>query len=289
MTTRATTHLSQRGFALVSVLWAAIILAVIAASIMASGRSDARISRSRATAAQGIALADAGINAATYRLLARDPAVHPPLDGTPFRIDIEGRTITVRVQDEAGKIDLNVAPAALLLRLLSATGLDPEAAQAETDRILDWREGGDLRRLNGAKQEDYRLAGYSYGPRGAAFLSIDELRLVMGMTPELYERLKPAITVVSQLGSIDPAVAPVEALVALPGVDFESAARIAAARHTPDDSTPGLDASGLLTDLTGHAFMIQADVIEDGRPASRKATVRLSGDPKHPVWIYGWE
>ena len=279
----------QRGFALVSALWAAMMLALTAASIMVMARSDVRTSRIRATVAQGAALADAGINAAIYRLLARDPAVHPPLDGTPFVIDIEGRTITLRVQDEAGKIDLNVAPASLLLRLLAATGIDPDVAQAETDRILDWREGGDLRRLSGAKQEDYSLAGYAYGPRGGLFLSIDELRLVMGMTPELYERLKPAITVVSQLGGIDPAVAPAEVLLALPGIDAETAARIIAMRHAQEDSNPEPEALGLLTDLTGHAFTIQANLIEHGRPVSRKASIRLSGDLRQPVWIYGWE
>ena len=164
----------QRGFALVSALWAAMMLALIAASIMIIGRSDGRIGHIRAIAAQGDALADAGINTAIYRLLALDPAGRPPRDGTPFDIDIEGQTVTVRVQDETGKIDLNLAPASILQRLLTAAGLDPETAQAETDRILDWREAGDLRRLNGAKREDYRLAGYDYGPRGGPFPTVEE-------------------------------------------------------------------------------------------------------------------
>jgi general secretion pathway protein K len=284
-----TRYHTEHGFALVSALWAAIVLALIATSIITIGRGDSRISAIRATSAQGAALADAGINATIYQLLARDPAAHPPRDGTPFGIDIEGRTVTLRVQDEAGKIDLNVAPASLLLRLLVGTGLDPDVAQVETDRILDWREGGDLRRLNGAKQADYDLAGYSYGSRGGPFLSIDEFRLVMGMTRESFERLRPAITVVSQQTGIDPAVAPVEALLALPDMDAESAARIVAARHAPDDNEPGPAASGLLTDLTGHSFTIQADVIERGRPALRKAVIRLSGDQRHPIWIYEWE
>jgi general secretion pathway protein K len=276
----------EHGFALVWALWAAVAMGLIAASVMTLGRGDARISRIRATAAQGSALADAGLTAAIYRLLARDPAFHPPLDGTPFAIDIDGRSVTLRVQDESGKVDINTAPDALLLRLIVSAGVDFEVARALTDRILDWREPGTLKRLNGAKQEDYRLSGYPYGPRGGPFLSTEELRLVMGMTPDLYERLRPAITVVSQLGTIDPAMAPKQALMALAGMDSETADRLVASRHPSDQAAA---VTPLLTDLIGHAFTLQAELAGEGRTASRKATIRLSGDPRNPLWVYDWQ
>jgi len=272
MTAAAPPPPAQRGFALVAALWAAMMLALIAASIMTTTRTEARIGRSRASAAQGAAIADAGINATIYRLLAHDPADHPPLDGTPFGLAFEGRIIELRVQDEAGKVDLNFAPAAVLSELLAAAGLDPDAARLETDRIIDWREHGELRRLNGAKREDYRRNGYAYAPRDAAFLSTDELRLVMGITPDLYARLQPAITVLSQSRDVDPAVAPAAVLLAFGG---------------PNAGTEGARPAAH-ADLTGHAFTIEAVVVEQGRSAPRRAAIRLSGDPAHPVWVYGW-
>lgn len=71
-------------------------------------------------------------------------------------------------------------------------------AQTPADRILDWREPGIGKRLNGAKAEDYRAAGIVYGPRKAPFESVEEVKLVMGMTAQLFDALAPALTVYSQ-------------------------------------------------------------------------------------------
>ena len=75
------------------------------------------------------------------------------------------------------------------------------------------------RRVNGAKDQAYRLAGTSYRPRNGPFQSVDELLLVMDMTPALFTRIAPALTVYSGRQFIDPQVAPREALLALRNMD----------------------------------------------------------------------
>src|SRR5579863_8363240 len=76
-----------------------------------------------------------------------------------------------------------------------------------------------VKRLDGATDADYLAAGYPYHPRGGPFQRVDELLLVMGMTPELYHRVEPALTVYSGRPLFDPQVAPREALAALDDMD----------------------------------------------------------------------
>jgi general secretion pathway protein K len=276
-----TSDAHQRGFALITVLWVALILALIAASIAATMRGDARTAQIETIAARGTALADAGLVMALTELLGHGSArlAH---DGRPTPVSFEGRTLLLSVQDESGKIDLNTAPRDLIRRLLTAAGLDLDSAQAETNRILDWREPGDLKRLNGAKRDDYRLAGLSYGPRGGPFASIAELQLVMGIPPGLYARLKPSITVTSQLAGVDPSVAPLLALMAARDIDAANAEQMISGR------SGGMQASLGDQDPDGRAFSLEAHLIEDGRPISRSATIRVTGDPRKPFLVYAW-
>jgi general secretion pathway protein K len=279
----------EAGFALVMVLWTTMIVALIAASVMTMARSDATMSHVRRRAAEQAALADAGIDLAILRLLDLDAARRPPMGATPFDVWFDGLRMTARVQDESGKVDLNAAPGPLLLRLLMSAGLDEATAQTETDRILDWREPGDLCRLNGAKREDYRDAGLPYGPRLGPFPAVAELKLVLGITPDLFARLAPAITVYSQQSGIDQSVAPREALLALPGLDEAAVDAILLARHPADADTAEPGGPAARQDLSGHAFTVSATVTQAGSSVTRTAVIRLSGSMQRPIWIYRWE
>jgi general secretion pathway protein K len=275
------------GFALVTVLWTVMIVGLIAAAVMATTRSDATQARTRRRAAELRAVADAGIEIAILRLLDAGGTLRPPLDGTPFAVTFDGLAMEARVQDEGGKIDLNAAPAPLLRKLLQSAGLDEDAADAETDRILDWREPGDARHPNGAGRGDYEAAGLPYAPRRRALPTVAELKLVMGITPELFAALQPAATVVSQQPGVDAAVAPRAALLALPDIDGESADDILRARHASGQGEAE-PAAAAVRDLSGHAFTISTAVVQGRFSVRRVAVIRLSGDMQSPIWVYSW-
>ncbi|MCU7890290.1 MAG: general secretion pathway protein GspK [Candidatus Thiodiazotropha sp. (ex Ustalcina ferruginea)] len=48
--------------------------------------------------------------------------------------------------------------------------------------------------MNGAEDEDYRQAGKPYGAKDDLFTTLDEIGLVLGMTPLLQKRLVPYLT-----------------------------------------------------------------------------------------------
>jgi general secretion pathway protein K len=267
--------------ALISVLWGMALLAAIATSFLSSGTTAYRLARNALDAAQVDVAAEAAVNRAVLGLLDPRPEARWRSDGVPRVIEFEGIRMQVQVQDELGRIDLNNADGSLLISLFQSAGLDALAAAALVDKILDWRDAGSLKRLNGAKEPEYRAAGLAYRPRNGAFQSVDELKLVMGMTSELFRRVEPAVTVYSGRPAIDPQVAPPEALRALPTMDAQKVATLVAARN----AQPFL----AQVPLIGRAFTIRVDVERPAGTQHREAVVRLTDHPQQIFWLLNWK
>lgn len=277
---RPPVHGRQAGFALVGVLWAAVILAVIAGSVLATARTDARLVHTHYQIAQLESAADAAINIAILRMLDPDASARPPMDATPFTVAFGERRIGVRAQDEAGKIDLNLAKGDLLRALLVVAGMAGDDAERLVDRMLDWREPGGAKRPDGATANEHRGgAGLAHAPRGGPFESIEELQLLVGVTPALFARIAPSLTVHSATPWVDPGFASADVLAALAALGDRSAPEAAAARSA--------GAAG--TVMLGHAFTIVAEAGDADRlRAVRTAVIRLTGHPRQPVLVYRW-
>jgi len=207
----------SKGFALLSVLWGLTLLTMIAGSLAASGRSDVRIARNIVESAQARALAEAGIARAILLLLNVSSPQSVRLDGTPVAFAFNGGEVRISLQDEGGKIDLNQAPAEALAGAFRSAGLDHRRAATLTDAVADWRDSDSLRRPDGAEGADYRRAGLAWVPRNAPFTTVEELRRVIGVTPEIYARVEPLVTTHSHSATVNQATASPAVLAALSG------------------------------------------------------------------------
>ena len=194
--------------ALVSVLWGVALLSVIATSLLAAGNVSYRLARNGVELSQNDAIADAGINRAILALLDPRPDKRWRVDGATQSFAFNGIPMSLAIQDELGRIDLNYADGSLLAALFRSAGLEAGPASSLVDKVLDWRDPNPSHRLNGAKQNDYREAGSLYQPRNGPFQSVDELKLVMGVTLELFKRVEPALTVYSGRQFFDPQACP---------------------------------------------------------------------------------
>jgi general secretion pathway protein K len=280
---------SSRGIALVAVLWVVVLLAVIGAAVISETHTEYRAVRNAIRLAAGEAVADAAIHRAIADLLDSAGSHRWRIDGTPAPFQFDGQTVSVAVQDELGKIDLNYAADELLTGLFRSVGVDSRRSAALLDAISDWRDEDDLHRLNGAEAPDYRDAGRRYTPRNGLFQTVDELRLVLGMDDALFKRLEPALTVYSQNRGIDVETAPREALRALPGMDDPAVERRVRARSARADGGPGQPgAPPPTTNFAGRAFTIRAELDGvDGR-VIREAVVRLTFNPQKPFVVQAW-
>ena len=196
---------------LVYIFWSLGLLATLAFSVVSAGMASYRVAASGVDSVQAEAAAEVAINRAVLGLLDQRPQQRWRVDGVPRHITVGAFKARVTIQDELGRIDLNHADGPLLTRLFVSVGLEHQAASALADKIQDWREGGLSKRLNGAKEHEYAAAGLTYRPRNGPFQSVDELNLVMGMTPDLFRRVASALTVYSARPVIDPQFAPPEA------------------------------------------------------------------------------
>lgn len=229
---------SQRGVALVVVLWGLVLLAIIAGSFAAGSRTETRMAFNSTENAKARALAEAGIRRAILGLLEPDNELRWRADQTPYQFVFGGGTVRLSIQDEGGRIDLNKGRDEHLKGLFELLGHDQDASDALVDAINDFRDPDDLRRLNGAEDRDYGAAGLSHEAKDAPFESVDELRLVMGMTRELYDKAAPFLTVYSKRPQVDLTTAPREVVQAVPGVDTVEADAIFEARANMTGAKP---------------------------------------------------
>ncbi len=136
-------------------------------------------------------------------------------------IDLGEGTIHIVVEDEERKINLNrlVLPngnapddqrLAVFRRFLEILEMDPSLA----DAVVDWLDNDDTPRVGGAESSYYLSLPFPYKAKNDFFDTVDELRLVRGVTPEALEKLRPFITLHSS-GKINLNTAPKQILMAL--------------------------------------------------------------------------
>jgi general secretion pathway protein K len=193
---------------LVLVLWLVVLITVIGSSHARNTRIELNLAFNHVGTAQARALAEAGIHRAIMELFVSDADTRWALDGTTYQIQLDTGGVNVAIRDASGLLDLNRADAGDMQAVLEAAGAEEAARQRLVDAILDWRDKDTLRRLHGAEDSDYRHAGLDWGAGDAPFASIDELRYVLGMTPELFERLAPYLTVYSSRNDVNLEYAP---------------------------------------------------------------------------------
>ncbi len=206
---------SEQGFVVVAVLWLLATLALLAVIFSVYLSNSARALALNDSALQTEALVSAGVELAAYRLRLGGEEARPSQG--EFHVRLNGADLAVSFVTEAARVDLNAAPKELLAGLLAVLGASQDDAKEGADRIVAWRTKPDSG--DGAKEDAlYRAAGRSYSPRQAPFAHVNELGLVLGLSPALVERALPFVTVFSGASGVDVLVAAPEVIAALPGM-----------------------------------------------------------------------
>jgi len=194
---------NDRGVALVIVLWIFIFLSVVAYDFSISVREEGMVARRYVEETEGYYLALAGFEERLYRLLlARtSPEQTAPQEDAPgqdgsvqfgewYEAALGSGFYRVRVVDEGGKINLNLADENALRRVFSNIGLDEARRDILVDSILDWRDEDQLHRVSGAEDDYYLALSPPYTARNGAFDTTEDLLWVRGVTPELFYGLE---------------------------------------------------------------------------------------------------
>lgn len=191
------------GFALILVVWFLVLIGAIGAYLLANGRSEVAVARNEGAAASAEALADAGIARVLFN--QSDPAIANrwKLDGTPHQIRMPAGAMEIRLADETQKINPNLASANLLAALFEIRGVERAAARRLGAAVADWVNTKDSGKEGAPRLDPYRAAGRSYGAPHAPLESLDELALVLGMTPEILATVRPYLTIHTEAAAPD--------------------------------------------------------------------------------------
>jgi general secretion pathway protein K len=182
---------SNRGSALLAVLWLAAALAAIAFAVSSTVRSETGRAAGSADGLRAYYLASGSVERGIQWMLwgwTGYNQTNP--DGTPrFWTQNYPRMImhypsgdaVVELIPETAKLNINTASADELFRVAATVSGDPARARAIAEAIIDWRSPG------ASSPDSFNLSmGPTFGPRHASFEEIEELLLVQGMTPELF-------------------------------------------------------------------------------------------------------
>jgi general secretion pathway protein K len=258
-------QITQRGVALLAVLWLVAAMGLIITGIVKSVRGEIRTVALQRQAVVANARADAAILLALQNLQSQGKEPGAPIQA--ISVAFEDLTSRVSVIPLNGRIDLNNAPVVLLADMYRyAGGLPADAAQALAQATVE------LRQVKTAK-------GNAQG-----FDASEELLRVPTMTYNLYAKLTDLITADIKQGSgrVNPLAAPVGVLQILTGGDVARAVALDAGRN----ASPGtLDTSFLKPEhiemASSRSVRLQVQIdLPDGGATQRAWTVYWGSDPR---------
>ena len=188
---------------MIAMLWCLALLSVVVVSTLYTSRTDLTITKHYADQMQAYYLALGGVERAKAilyedQLKRQEQAIHhtgqledaPQLfKDVPFSRGLirvghganaeQLGTWTYGIRDEEARLNINSASREELAKL-------PGASESLAAAIVDFRDDNDQVTPGGAESDTYLALNPPYLPRNAPFQSVDELKMVYGMSPDLF-------------------------------------------------------------------------------------------------------
>lgn len=298
---------NESGFALILTLVVTALMVAVVVEMIHQVYVDTSLSRGFRDGQQASILAESGATggAKILQLSLSNQAYTSLSDqwATPFKVDDEVGSLVITIVEESGKIYVNepmtqigtdglFLPALKRLSQLLKLQEDPWAATA------DWIDIGDSPLSGGAESSYYRTLKPPYSARNGRLMTLTELSLIKGFTPEMLDKLRPYLTIYADqvdFPRVNINTASKEVLAALDDrIDERLAEQIVAERRlqpfkAPGELSrvPGMDKiiNDLIAKITtkGNLFRIISVARVKDSVRTVEAVVRLS-DSKYLSW-----
>jgi general secretion pathway protein K len=192
----------ERGIALIIVLIGLTLLLTVAGQFAGAMRLEGTTTLNFRAAISAAYLAEAAYHRAVAEILPnhltqeldekdvlvfRRAQVEVPKPPQREDLTLGPGRFSYRITDEQARLNLNgpLATPENLRRLLSELGVDRAARDVIVDSMLDWRDGNEEHRLNGAESDYYLSLPVPHRSKNADFDSVEELLQVKGMSREI--------------------------------------------------------------------------------------------------------
>jgi general secretion pathway protein K len=259
----------EKGYALVAVIWLSGLLAVVATSLLATGRSQVEMAIATSENARLSMAADGMFNRVALLLVAASGDI-ATLKLSPTCRWNDDITLSVAVRDHGGLIDINTANPELLRALLAAVLPSSTLSNQALQDIQDFKDPDNIAQNGGPEVSTY--AGLGFGPKNLPFDSILELDQVPGIPDGKLQALLKHLTTQSQSAGIDPSVSDPD-LMALIKKGLGSGPKI----------------DSFLAPSTKRVFSIEiAGQSQQGARFARHAVISLLLQPEKPFSLLEW-
>ncbi|TCL54489.1 type II secretory pathway component PulK [Hydrogenispora ethanolica] len=187
----------QRGSALLTVTWFLALIGIIASFLLYRAETEWAAVVNLERNYKFRQLAEEALHDRLALFLADDPQGYDTRqdawlgDGGRFEERRDGYQITVLVEDEGSKPNINLVSRGFQAVELRELSIDP---------LLDWRDPDSEPLMDGAEEDDYQALNPPYQPRNGFFSSLEEIKQVKDGA-KLYPVLAPEFTV---FGKVNP-------------------------------------------------------------------------------------
>jgi general secretion pathway protein K len=280
---------SERGVALIAVLWLVAVLTLLATTVASMSVSHRRAAARYANAVELDEIADSAIRLAVLRIIGPKSPENPVTAGVTMQFQLFGGSADVKIEREQGRIDLNTADDNLLFAFFAANGWSAAAARDIAARISDWKDADDNTREHGAEHPAYVAAGLRYTPRNGPLESVEELRQIVGISdvgPALFESF--TVYTHSQGPSLSLALGPVKR-----ALELADKQQLGGHRWLPEhDGVMQSVVSGVQSDvrtLVGEVVRFRSCARKQGGVRCRLTVARLTGSTQNPLQVFAWQ
>ena len=252
---------SQRGIALILVLWFSVLLALIATAANQASRNDIALALNTTDAYAAELAADGALDTALYIIMTGEPEDWF-LDGTPYAWGMNGAEVRVAVWDERQRTDLNTASEAALVAMFLNLRVTLAEATALARSVTEYRAAARSEFRSTVTDERLRASGFF------VFGLVEEIGAVPGVSADLAQRVATQATVYSGLATpkqSDLGAPPRIATGALPPARFPA-------------TTQPLPLTALATDVPDRSNLLRLRVeavLPGGGAFAREAVVML--------------
>jgi general secretion pathway protein K len=284
---------NEAGFALILTLVVTALMVAVVVEMIHQVYVDTSLSRGFRDGQQASILAESGVMAVNKALSQKiDPTLLSGFLAKP--LSDEAGSLEIKITEESGKINVNDVAVLKKMDALKLLGTRLKLPGEIWSAVADWIDIDDIQISGGAESAYYRTLKPPYSARNSKLMTLTELSLVKGITPEIFGKLQPYLTTFSEEANspqslININTASKEVLQALDGsIDDRTAERIMEQRRIKafesigDVNTrvpgtgPGL--GGAMICYKGNVFRITSVARVKDSARTVEAVVRLSGE-----------
>jgi general secretion pathway protein K len=279
----------RRGVVLMTVLWSIALLSALAMAASVTFRGFAGVMVVERDRLQGDALLSAGLETAADVVSNLGDT---PLMNIETSVNLTIGLARLRLNDEAGRVDIGKAPAIVLAALLRSVGAKEAAADDVAKRIVERRNTGNTARSGAGSASSNGATGMPEADQ-QPLSDTRQLELVPGMSPEWVAALAPLVTVFGG-ATVNPLTAPPGVIAALPGIGKDQVdAFLKTRRGFPTDADRLLQLVGAAQQYLAVRPQRVASVeliaeLPDGYVAAARAVIVLLPADSEPYRVLVW-